>query len=466
MRFQEIFGRSRRGVKSKKLRLSYQGEPVAFRVQPKGKKFGPRSVLYFVGEGESANPYGHEGVYELAVAKGGQTMEVVSGSPSGQAVSHYWKTLELEENHYFQGRLTTAPDIWLWDFLLAPVTKSYPFEIHDLAPVAESARLKVWLQGTTDLPFVPHHHVRVYLNGMLLEDFTLEGELPWMTETELLPGALVEGENRLELENVGDTGALYSRIMLSRFEVSYPRQWIAESGQLHGVVEHSGTAEVSGLDGGAFIVDTTENRTRWLKGSESSDTGVRFRAEDGHRYLVVDSQAVLSPEVRQPLPIRLHRIRAGAKYVVVGPETLLEAAWPLLELRASQGLSSLAVSMEQIYSEFGHGETRPQALRDFLSHAYHHWENRPRYVLLLGDGTFDFKDYIGYGIVNQVPPYPLKTTYLWTASDTYGRPPTPLMLRSMERTGYPISPLDVCRQPISRKPTPWCRRYSSTRRMA
>ena len=160
----------------------------------------------------------------------------------------------LEENHYFQGRLTTAPDIGLWDFLLAPVTKSYPFEIHDLAPVAESARLKVWLQGTTDLPVVPDHHVRVYLNGMLLEDFTLEGELPWMTETELLPGALVEGENRLELENVGDTGALYSRIMLSRFEVSYPRQWIAESGQLHGVVEHSGTAEVSGLDGGVCLL--------------------------------------------------------------------------------------------------------------------------------------------------------------------------------------------------------------------
>ncbi len=37
--------------------------------------------------------------------------------------------------------------------------------------------------------------------------------------------------------------------------------------------------------------------------------------------------------------------------------------------------------------------------------------------MLLGDATFDFKDYFGWGVQNQVPPYPLNTNYLWTASD-------------------------------------------------
>ncbi|MGH6690096.1 MAG: C25 family cysteine peptidase, partial [Gammaproteobacteria bacterium] len=106
-----------------------------------------------------------------------------------------------------------------------------------------------------------------------------------------------------------------------------------------------------------------------------------------------------------------------ARYLVIAPEAFLEAAWPLLELRASQGLSSFAVSTEQIFSEFGHGETRPQALQYFLQHAFHHWAIPPRYVLLLGDATFDFKDYLQWGVSNQVPPYPLKTAYIWTASD-------------------------------------------------
>ena len=374
-------------------------------------------MLYFVSGGEELNPYGREAVYVVSRGGGGEKMEAVSASPSGPSVPHYWKTLHLEENHLFQGRLTTAPDVWLWDFLMAPVTKAYPFQVNNLATTSEMASLKVWIQGTTNLPTHPDHHVRLYLNAMLIDDFTLEGELPWMSDIELLPGALHEGENVLELENVGDTGAAYSRIMLSRFEVSYPSRLLADSGRLRGSFGESGIAEVSGLTGKAFIVDTTESRTKWLRGAEIVEGGLRFQAEADHRYLVADSTAVLTPEIRRPLPYRLQSMLYGANYLVIGPESLLQASWPLLELRLSQGLTPLAVPIEQIYSEFGHGETRPHAIRSFLEHAYHHWRTPPRYVLLLGDGTFDFKDYFGWGVQNQVPPFPFKSTYLWTASD-------------------------------------------------
>ena len=415
--FEDVFGVGRRSLKTGELRLSYQGEPVAYYVLPNAKRFGKGSLLYFVSQGESLNPYGREVVFELAVGGEDEKMRVVKAEPAGPSVSHYDKTLHLEENHLFQGRLTTAPDIWLWDQLLAPVLKSYPFEVTDLAAAPEMARLKLWIQGTTDLAVEPDHHVRVYVNGTLLEDFTLEGELPWEGESELLPGILHEGENLLEIENVGDTGAAYSRVMLSRFEVSYPRQLVVESGWLEGTFASAGVAEVSGLSGSAFVVDTTITPTRWLKQLESAGDTVRFQVEEGHRYLVADSSGVLAPEVRKPLPLRLTTIRSGAQYVVIAPEAFLEAAWPLLELRASQGLSSFAVSTEQIFSEFGHGETRPEALRSFLEHAFHHWGIPPRYVLLLGDATFDFKDYLEWGVQNQVPPYPLKTAYIWTASD-------------------------------------------------
>ena len=412
-----LFGNKRRGIKTRKLNLTYQGEPVAFYVHPNKKQFKRGSRLYFLSGGEDQNPYGREAVYVLSLGGGGQKMERGSASPSGSPVDHYWETVTLEENHLFQGRLVTAPDVWLWDFLLAPVTKAYPFDVQGLASTSESGSLKVWLQGTTNLPQNPDHHVRIYLNGLLLEDFTLEGELPWMGEMSLLPGALVEGQNTLELENVGDTGAAYSRIMLNRFEVTYPRQLVADSGQLHGGFSQSGTAEVTGFTGNALLLDTTGPVTQWLRGAESFPGGLRFRAQDDHHYLLVDSTAVMTPEIRRPFSYRLKSMLYGANYVVIGPESLLEAAWPLLELRIGQGLTVLAVPIEQIYSEFGHGETRPDAIRDFLGYAYHNWRTPPRYVLLLGDGTFDFKDYFGWGVQNQVPPFPFKSTFLWTASD-------------------------------------------------
>jgi hypothetical protein len=76
------------------------------------------------------------------------------------------------------------------------------------------------------------------------------------------------------------------------------------------------------------------------------------------------------------------------------------------------------VAVEDIYDQFGFGEPRPEAIREFLEYAYHFWrEPRVRYVLLLGDGTYDFKDYLGTGVKNQVPPLMVKTQYLWTVSD-------------------------------------------------
>ena len=75
----------------------------------------------------------------------------------------------------------------------------------------------------------------------------------------------------------------------------------------------------------------------------------------------------------------------GRDAVVASYREFLDAATPLLQLRQEQGLGTLAVTFEQIVSEFGFGEPTPEAIRDFLSCAYHQWRQPPRYVLLLGD---------------------------------------------------------------------------------
>jgi hypothetical protein len=144
--------------------------------------------------------------------------------------------------------------------------------------------------------------------------------------------------------------------------------------------------------------------------------------EDGRTYLATTAESVLSPDVRRVLASTLKNKGKGADYVVIGPNEFLHAAEPLLELRRSQGLRVESVSIEAVYSEFGFGESTPEAVRDFLAYAYHQWRAPSiRYVLLLGDGTYDPKDYLGTGVQNRVPPYTVRTRYLWTASDpAYG----------------------------------------------
>ncbi len=407
-----------RSLDSRALRLSRQGEAVSFHIEPDSTRFAPGSHLYFLSEGAQANPYGNEAVYELEVGGVAETMPQLSARPSGDPTFFYWKTLAREENRLYQAALLDAPDVWLWDLLFAPELKAYPFEVNDLAP-AQPSRLSIWLQGASDFAANPDHHVRIFVNGSFAAESSWDGKSSHRIDIELLAGSLRQGENQMELENVGDTEATYSMILLDRFEVRYARLPVAEAGRLEGTWSHAGVAEVAALGAGGHLLDVTDGHPRWLSGTEAGAGGsLRFRAEAGRQYLAVSADEVLRPEVRKVASGHLTSFGNSADYLVIGPRAFLHAAQPLLELRESQGLQVKAVSVEDVYSEFGFGEASPLAIRNFLSHAYHSWSQpSPRYVLLLGDSTYDFKDHLGTGVRNQVPPLMVKTTYLWTVSD-------------------------------------------------
>ena len=406
-----------------RLRLSRHAEPVAFHVVPDAGRFGPGSKLYFLSEGARANPYGHEAVYELDLSGEGLRMEITSAPASGASASYYWSRQEHEENRYYQAGLidiNDAPDLWLWDAFIAPVTKSFPFQITDLAPTTEPARLSVWLQGVSDFEADPDHHLRIYVNGSLVQETSWDGKRSRRVEAEIGPGVLTEGENSIEIESVRDTGALYSLVMLDRFAVEYPRLPRAEAGVAEGRFSESSTATLSGLGPESFLVDVTGGGgPRWIEGFETTGDGaVRFWADAGRSYLVVSAQAVHRPVVRRVKATGLRGQTEPVDYLVIAPARFLDTVAPLVTHRREQGLRTKAVAIEDVYETFGFGEARPEAIRDFIEFAYHHWpEPALRYVLLVGDASYDYKNYLKTGVENHVPPLMVKTSYLWTVSD-------------------------------------------------
>ena len=417
VRFEDIFGRGGQPRRTNELRLSRQGESVAFRVIPRAKRFKRGSVLYFVSEGAAANPHGHEAVYELESSRSGVVMEKVNAVPFGSLVTRYWKTLSLEQNQFYQAAYIEAEDIWQWDWIFGPMTKSYPFQVDNLAVGSESSSLDLWLQGASDFPALDHHS-RVYVNGTLLAEEWWDGESPLHLAAELGAGVLQEGENVLQIEEVGDTDVSYSMIMLDRFEVKYPSQLVLSEGQLTGRFDQSGTAWVSG-PASAYALDVTGEHPQWLAGVNHPE-GVGFGAQVDHEYLIVPAEGLLSPEVRRPLQTSLRSEANAAEYLVIGPRAFLNAAESLLRYRMNEGLRTKAVATEDVFAEFGYGEATPDSIREFLSYAYHHWtEPSLRYVLLLGDSTYDTKDYLATGVQPHVPVKLVKTRYLWTASDPW-----------------------------------------------
>ncbi len=420
VRFEDVFGDRRRGVRSSRVRLSRQGEPVAFHVAPAPNRFGPGSTLYFFGEGERANPYGHEAVYELELGAPGMRMEIGTARPEGQAAPFYWQRIEAEEKRLYMTALVTAEDPWFWELVFGGTRKSFPLQLSAVAEGVAPARLSLSLQGASDLPVSPDHHVRVWMNGVRVGEDSWNAKQPRQLDVEIPAGVLRRGENVLDVENVGDTEAAYSLVAVDRFALDYPRVPETADGYLEGRFDHTGQASVSGLSPKSFVLDVTEEHPRWLRGASHTEEGaLAFRVEAGRSYLAVSSETVLRASVRKSPASTLKRDTNQADYIVIGPKEFLSAAEPLLSHRESQGLTVQAVGLSEIYSEFGFGESTPEAIRSFLSHAYHHWSAPlPRYVLLLGDANYDFKNYLGTGAEHRrLPPLMVKTRFMWTVSD-------------------------------------------------
>jgi len=77
------------------------------------------------------------------------------------------------------------------------------------------------------------------------------------------------------------------------------------------------------------------------------------------------------------------------------------------------------VDVEDLYDEFNFGSKHPWALKDFLNRAYAYWNPQPRFVLLVGDASYDPRNYLGFGEFDLVPTKFVDTEHLTTASDDW-----------------------------------------------
>jgi len=93
---------------------------------------------------------------------------------------------------------------------------------------------------------------------------------------------------------------------------------------------------------------------------------------------------------------------------------------PLADYRASQGLRVALIDVQDVYDEFGYGLTGARPIHDLLAYAFDHWQPpAASYVVLVGDGNYDPKNYLGLNRTSYFPPYlaPVDPWITETAAD-------------------------------------------------
>ncbi|MCD6289942.1 MAG: hypothetical protein J7M34_05510 [Anaerolineae bacterium] len=404
------------------LHLSNRGQAVPFILLGNGNQ---RSLVFYATP--SDNIYSPYNVYWLQ--QGGQSptpMQQVSsalGNPSNTARSR----VRFQQQRQYLSTLPEGKDHWLWQPIYGRRGVTVTFTLTDVMPGESDIRISLW--STSSAPANPDHHVIVEVNGHRVCDATWDGQGRQVLTGTIPSGTMRSGENQLAILAPGDTEAPVEASYLDWFDVTYPRQLRAHGGWLD-FLAGPGAYEITGLPRGEVTLwDITDlAHPAPLSGfdvsQESGGQTIRFSRADvtGERhYLVAAGDGLLSPSaveahtaVEAPRP-------DGADYIAIVHSSLMKAIQPLLKRRSAQGLRVFTVTPEALYDAYSFGLQDPAAIRAFLADALRSWpEPRPRYVLLVGDASYDAYDYVKGPERNLIPTALVQTRYVGqTASDNW-----------------------------------------------
>jgi len=409
------------------LRLDDQGQEVALYVAGEDDgSFDSGDYVLFYGRKMGTIYTDTRGYWLTWGAGSGRRMAGIDGSPGGSAPVplSFGTTLRWEQDLVYQ---TWVPggderDDWFAASVFAsgsPASKTFEFTIDALSSEPYSPTLRGMLFGSSYFSASPDHHTRIYLNGHLVDDATWDGWTDYQFQATVPQTWLVEGTNRIAVECPGDLpdGASYDLVYVDWFEGGYRRPYAASGDLLYFDGGDAGTWEyhVSGFSTAAvelYDIAVPLSPVR-IDGAQVTASGgtftLAFEQTIGgeRRYLALAAAQRLRPlSIAADVPSDLRSPANGADYIAITHGDFYTAVQPLAAYRAAQGLRTAVVDVQDIYDEFSYGAFDPRAIRDFLSYAYANWQPpAPAYVLLVGDGNFDFKDNLGWGEPSYVPPY-------------------------------------------------------------
>jgi hypothetical protein len=103
--------------------------------------------------------------------------------------------------------------------------------------------------------------------------------------------------------------------------------------------------------------------------------------------------------------------------LIISHSSLMPQAVTWANYRAGQGIAVKVVDVDEIMDEFNFGVSSSYAIESFLNYAKNNWQTPPSYVLLIGDASFDPKNYYADGLWNMVPTRMANTLFEETGSD-------------------------------------------------
>ena len=216
---------------------------------------------------------------------------------------------------------------------------------------------------------------------------------------------LADGSNTLRFYY--NSNSANSIVYVDSIRLAYSRYLAPSSDYLFGTIKSVGDSQVTRL----VFRDLPANFSCWdisdpaaVKEWDIQSEQFIVEGTQDHEIIgfspdqIMEAEVLPAPNLGVPV---LRDPNRQADYIIITPDLFLGQAERVRLLReeqvpADEQLEVEIVRIQDIYDEFSAGTVDPAAIKHFLHYVYFNWESpRLRYVLLLGDTDYDYRNISG-----------------------------------------------------------------------
>lgn len=381
------------------LHLSQAGTAVPFLIQ--------EEALIFYGQA-AASRYTDIRPYRLQTGKPGRTFTqtAVPENASLQVATAVTQTYHLEENVFYapEALATDQTDPWFWHKINQGQQVTLSVEIPQ--GVTGNSRLRLHLWGQTHNPEIENDHdLDLVVNGQFVETIRWDGAVHHTAALSLPAGIWQTGSNTVVLDNAASGAAFLDIVALDWLEIALAVPPTAVDERLTFTSPTTATLTLPDFPAAPLaLVVAQPHRPTLLPVSQAAD-GWRIAVPANRPVTAVGADGYLTPHnLRLPRQSSWRDPGSQADLLIITTDNLLPALEALIAAREAEGLAVAAIPVAEIYDAFGDGENSPESITQFLAYAYQNWQApEPRYLLLVGEATFDYNGYANEMPENVVP---------------------------------------------------------------
>ena len=298
-----------------------------------------------------------------------------------------------------------------------PAAATFTFNLTGVDFNMGKATLELGVQGITGTP----HQIVPTINGETLDPINGNGFTLMSGVFQIPTSFLREGSNTLQLRTFGGLG---DNNLLESIRVTYHRKFEAIQNRLSFYTSNYRQTTISGFASPNIRVfdltypDAPTILTNLPIQNDAGNHSVTLPSNRGRAlFAAEDSSLLTAGSITPNVPSTLSTAAHNAELIIVTYKDWATQANDWANYRRGQGMTVEVVDIEDILDEFSYGTVDTSGITQFFQFAKNNWQTAPNYILLLGDMSYDYRNYENRAFQNYIPTKRVDTVYEETGSD-------------------------------------------------